>query len=76
MPAGSISEYKYIIEGIVSDTFISWFVFQMTSGRVIAPIVLYFGDTLAGIDVLFQSRKMCHDVFAKETMRLFIVYLM
>ena len=65
MPTGCISVYEDVIEGIVSDTFTSWFVYQMTSTKLIAPFVRHFGGTPAGIGVCFRSKKMWHDVFRK-----------
>lgn len=62
-PTGCISVYEDIIEGIVSDTLTSWFVYQITSAKLIAPIVRYYGGAPASIGVCFQSKKMLHDVF-------------
>ena len=65
MPTGCISVYEDMIEGIVSDTFTSWFLYQVTSAKLIAPIVQYFGGTPAGIGVCFRPKEVWHDVFRK-----------
>lgn len=64
-PRGRVSVFEDLIEGLLVPDLPSWLVYQVTSSKLLAPVVRRLGANTAGTGVCFLTERQWRGVFRR-----------